>query len=287
MGIFSDIYRSSVVNFLRGNYHRFRGLFLDGSSGLLIPPQNSFRLLRLIEKLRPIATEHQLIRVGPDADGGYLVPDDLFGISASYSPGVSDAIGFDLDCAQRGMKVFMADASVNGLPSENPSLAFTKKFLGCWDDQDHTTLDSWVNATKAEAGTGDLLLQMDIEGSEYQVLSSVTDEVLSRFRIIVIEFHMLDNLWNRGFLALVEPIFNRLLRSHYCVHLHPNNCCGSIVRCGIEIPRIMEFTFILKDRVASPHNLQHNFPHPLDVENTTKSPLVLPECWWNPAFRIN
>ena len=53
---------------------------------------------------------------------------------------VGDAIGFDLDCAQRGMKVFMADASVNGLPSENPSLAFTKKFLGCWDDQDNTTL---------------------------------------------------------------------------------------------------------------------------------------------------
>lgn len=126
---------------------------------------------------------------------------------------------------------------------------------------------------------------MNIEGSEYQVLARVSDALLSRFRIIVIEFQYLDHLWNQGFFYLVAPIFNRLLRSHYCLHIHPNNCCGSIVRGGLEIPRIMEFTFLRKDRVTAPQPLPHQFPHHLDVENTARPPLVLPQCWWNASLQ--
>ena len=36
---------------------------------------------------------------------------------------------------------------------------------------------------------GDLLLQMDIEGAEWLALAQVSDRVLSRFRIIVLELH--------------------------------------------------------------------------------------------------
>ena len=182
------------------------------------------------------------------------------------------------------MKVFLADASVDELPVEHPGLSFTKKFLACWEDDTHTTLDAWVDSTQTDDRKADLMLQMDIEGAEYQVLASVSDALLSRFRIIIIEFHHLDHLWNQGFLYLVAPIFKRLLRSHYCVHLHPNNCCGSIVRGGLEIPRIMEFTFLRKDRVSAAASPLHRFPHPLDVDNTSRPQLVLPECWWKPTL---
>lgn len=258
---------------------------MDAAPGLTIPSQTSWKVLRLIEKLRPITTEHQLIRIGPEADGGYLVPDDLSGIAACYSPGVSDTIAFDLECAQRGIKVFLADASVDGLPVDNRSLSFTKKFLACWEDETHITLDAWVDSTQQAGDKTDLMLQMDIEGAEYLVLANASDALLSRFRIIIIEFHHLDHLWNQGFLYLVAPIFNRLLRSHCCVHLHPNNCSGSLVRGGLEIPREMEFTFLRKDRVSAIKAAANHFPHPLDADNTPRPQLVLPECWWNASFQ--
>jgi hypothetical protein len=260
-------------------------LRFDAPQWLLIPPESLGRLLQLITRLSPILTEHALIRIGPDGDGGYLVPDDLSDIVACYSPGVSTTIGFDLECAKRGMKVFLADASVDGPPVEHPGVFFTKKFLSCWEDSTHTTLDDWVLSTQSVNEDGDLLLQMDIEGSEYQALGRMSDALLSRFRIIVIEFHDLDQLWNKGFLLLVEPLFDKLLKGHYCVHLHPNNCCGSVARNGIEIPRVMEFTFIRKDRVFTLGPPPAGFPHHLDADNTPGPTLVLPECWWNPAVQ--
>jgi hypothetical protein len=182
------------------------------------------------------------------------------------------------------MNVFLADASVDGLPVEHPKLFFTKRFLGSVKDDTYTTLDDWVESTQIATGNEDLLLQMDIEGAEYQVLGRISDALLSRFRILVIEFHDLDQLWNKGFLMLVEPLFNKLLRGHYCVHLHPNNCCGSITRGGLEIPRVMEFTFLRKDRVSALGGSTHGYPHHLDADNTPGPTLVLPECWWDQEF---
>ena len=283
MSMWNRFYQSSFLNQCRGIYHQIACNF-DAPQGLTLPSKEPWRLLKLIEKLRPINTEHQLIRIGPDGDGGYLVPNDLTGISSCYSPGVSTTIGFDLACAERGMQVFLADASVAGLPLEHPNLFFTKRFLACWEDETHTTLDAWVRSTQNIENSGDLMLQMDIEGAEYHVLCNISDSLLERFRILIIEFHNLDQLWNRGFLSLVAPIFSRILKTHYCVHLHPNNCCGSIVRGGLEIPRVMEFTFLRKDRVSSPLPIFHGYPHPLDIENTPRPPLILPPCWWNPAF---
>lgn len=272
------ILHSPYLNRLRGLYHRLQDHF-GLARGLVMSTESSGCIRNLVESLRPVQVEYPLIRIGPDGDGGYLVPDDLSGIHACYSPGVSSTIGFDLDCAARGMKVFLADASVEGLPQEHPSLAFTKKFLSCWQDDAHFTIDDWVRSTLSEGIDYDLMLQMDIEGGEYQALSSMSDALLSRFRILVIEFHFLDHLWNPGFFFLVQPIFARILKSHYCVHLHPNNCCGYFARGGIEIPRIMEFTFLRKDRVATPLCASSGYPHPNDFDNTSSLPLVLPQCW--------
>ena len=68
----------------------------------------------LIAELRPVPCGREPIRLGPPGDGGYLVPDDLAGIGSCFSPGVDRECRFELDCAARGMRVFMADASVAG-----------------------------------------------------------------------------------------------------------------------------------------------------------------------------
>jgi hypothetical protein len=71
----------------------------------------------LIISLYPIKTEHELVRLGPLGDGGYLLPDDLNNISALFSPGVDQISEFEKHCLDFNMKIFMADKSV-----EKPNL---------------------------------------------------------------------------------------------------------------------------------------------------------------------
>lgn len=118
-------------------------------------------LRSLIRKLRPVQTEKNLIRLGPHGDGGYLVPDDLEGIEACFSPGVSTVSGFESDCAERGMRVFLADKSVDRPPDDHTLFHFTKRFIGAFSNEDFMTMDDWVSSSLPETDS-DLLLQVDI-----------------------------------------------------------------------------------------------------------------------------
>lgn len=236
------------------------------------------QIISLIHALRPQAVGLTLKRIGPRGDGGYLVPDDLEGISACYSPGVADISGFEKDCARLGLDVYLADHSVDGPAQSDPRFQFTKRFVGARTNEEFMTLDDWVDAT-APPGSGDLLLQIDIEGYEYETFLALSGQLTSRFRIIVAEFHRLDQLWSEPFFYLASAAFRKLLETHVCVHAHPNNCCGSVAIKGISIPRIMEFTFLRKDRIRSRAGALV-FPHPLDCDNTGNASLPLPEIWF-------
>ena len=140
------------------------------------------------------------------------------------------------------------------------------------------TLDDW-HAAKLPGDRSELLLQMDIEGGEYETLLAASPALLAQFRIMVVEFHWLAELWGEAFFAVASRAFRKLLQTHSVVHIHPNNCCGSVTSEGIEIPRIAEFTLLRNDRVRT-RTLRTNFPHPLDRPNVAKAPLDLPECWY-------
>jgi hypothetical protein len=237
-------------------------------------------LQSLLNKLRPIACDKELIRLGPTEDGGYLVPDDLAGIEAAFSPGVAFCSGFEKDCADRGIKTFLADGSVEK-PSESHELfQFTKKHIGILTNVFSMTIDDWVRASLPDS-QGDLLLQMDIEGAEYEVIMGASDKLLERFRIIVVEFHSLNELWNKPFFQLASSVFEKLLQTHTCLHNHPNNFSGSVRIGGIELPEVTELTFLRKDRIRN-SSFVKVFPQPLDNDNTQKNPpLPLPKCWYN------
>jgi hypothetical protein len=234
-------------------------------------------LRRLVDRLRPRRFYKGLIRLGPPGDGGYLVPDDLDGIEACFSPGVADNSGFERDCADRGMRVFMADYSVDGPAEAHDLFEFRKKYLGVVHDDRYMTLDAWVGSTMERPG-GDLLLQIDIEGAEYEVLLGASEALMQRFRIIVAEFHQLHLLGSQPFFRIASLCFEKLLQTHTCVHIHPNNYRSAEIVRGLEIPPFTEFTFLRNDRLSESGYVD-SFPHPLDSDNTDNAPLVLPR-WW-------
>jgi hypothetical protein len=233
----------------------------------------------LIHKLRPLDCGYDLIRIGSNGDGGYLIPDDLKGIEYCFSPGVSAIADFESQLADRGIKSFLADYSVDRPPILRPEFIFDKKYLGTSNGDKFITLSSWKNKYLPDY-RGDLLLQMDIEGFEYEVILSTPDALLDQFRIIVIEFHSLHKLFDPFAFKLISSTFDKLLNSFHVAHIHPNNFPGIFRRGNLVVPRDMEFTFLNKNRVQSPKP-QVEFPHPLDRDNVPKRSLALPKCWFS------
>jgi hypothetical protein len=256
------------------------GVRLAGGLGMHAAPRTQLGPLKdLLKALRPLDPGVELVRIGPDADGGYLVPDDLDGIAYAFSPGVSTESGFEAELAERGMRVFLADYSVAGPAVPHPRFIFDKRFVGCLTDERYITLDDW-HAAKLGSDGAELLLQMDIEGAEYETLLAASPSLLTKFRIMVVEFHWLPQLWNEPFFAVAARVFYKLLGTHAVVHIHPNNCCGSVKSAGLEIPRIAEFTLLRRDRLRGT-SYRTAFPHPLDRPNVAKPPLNLPLCWYS------
>lgn len=252
---------------------------LSGHQVWLEPASNPDDVRQFIHQLAPVAIAQPLIRLGGDDDGGYLAPDDLDGIHAVVSPGVSTEVSFDLSMAERGMDIYMADASVEGPPISHPRFHFQKKFLDVFDDANNIRLDS-LSAYMAPEHSGDRLLQMDIEGAEYRVLLDGSDGVLNSFRIMLIEFHQLDRMYGDFAFRMIRATFQKLLRTHTIVHIHPNNICPPRIRGDIAIPPVMEFTFYRKDRAQIEHDRKPEFPNPLDRDNITHAlGYELPDCW--------
>ena len=245
----------------------------------LVQQTDTSRIYDLLKQLYPLSGDKPLVRLGAKGNGGYLVPDDFQGIEACFSPGVSTFSTFEKECADMGMHVFLADASVEQ-PVELDELLFSfiQKYVGVTSNEDFITLDDWVSLSLSEHNS-DLILQMDIEGYEYEVILGVSDKLMKRFRIIVIEFHSLHQLLNRPFFDLASRVFEKILQSHECVHIHPNNCCGSLNVKSLEIPRVMEFTFLRKDRIDN-YAFAKDFPHTLDFDCTNAPSLILPKCWY-------
>jgi len=244
----------------------------------LHPSVGDAKLLELIRTLRPRCCPVPLIRIGGDADGGYLVPDDLGGIEYCFSPGVNVTADFENALAERGIRSFLADFSVTSPPIMRPEFVFDRKYIGADDDETFMTLGSWKQKYLPGYG-GEMILQMDIEGGEYEVLLSTPVALLARFRVIVLELHHLQRLFDPFAFSIMQACFQKLLRGFYVVHSHPNNCSGVVARRGIEIPDVMEMTLYSRARGA-PGAYRDDFPHPLDVENCEgRPPLILPACW--------
>lgn len=239
-------------------------------------------LAELIGRLRPFETNHPLVRIGGERDGGYLLPDDLEGVEHCFSPGVSTTATFEEALLDRGIRSFLADASVEGPPATLRDYVFDKRFLGTVEDETFITLSGWLES-RAPLANRDLLLQMDIEGAEYGVLLETPREVLKRFRIMVIEFHFLDQLLNHSVFPLLRDAFLKALRDFTVVHIHPNNYRGASRRGSCTVPDLLEFTFLRNDRVAG-RRPARTFPHPLDRKNVAgRDDLALPACWYAPG----
>ena len=255
-------------------------------------------LRHFIKSLSPKAVGYDLTRIGRNRDGGYLAPDDLEGIQACFSPGGGRSTFEETLAVRYGIKSFIAEKDEIEMTQVARMKRFIRqlrkhktfclslnfdienKYIGVENNLTTIRLHDWMRKKVQLDSIGDLILQMDIEGDEMDILMDTSPEALKKFRIMVIEFHLMM-LYDLSVFSRFKGVFNKILSDFCVVHIHPNNGTAIHFYQGIEIPLTMEFTFIRKDRVL-PDNRKLVFPHKLDCRNNPNVPdLVLPEIWQN------
>ena len=248
-----------------------------------VTPSSRAAVREFLTLLTPWDSGIPLVRVGGDGDGGYLLPDDLSDIASLFSPGVSHKWDFEKHVAyEYGITSYMIDGSVDAPANLTSMQNFQRLWLGPKSRGDVISLADWVAAERPDAD-GDLLLQMDIEGSEYQVLAKTPLETLRRFRIVVVEFHGLDWMNISPVLKYrIMPALRKVAVDFEVVHVHPNNCCGVTLVNGTPVPKVLEVTYLRRDRMRQ-NNVRAHLPNHLDRDCVPGlPPLNLPSMWPTP-----
>ena len=218
-------------------------------------------------RLRPIITQYPLVRLGNLGDGGYLVPDDLQVVEACFSAGCDLKWSFERDLFEKYKIISNIIDEESKRPADLPSVfSYTPAFLGIKNSPETIKFSDWVNNLKRNQN-GNLMLQMDIEGSEWKLILEIPEDVLINFSILVIEFHNSENFRiARLFDGTYRPAIEKILRYFEPVHIHGNNNCGTVDFGNFQFPQVFEMTFLRKDRIVSSEGYCE-LPNPLDSKN--------------------
>ena len=258
----------NIINFVSLNFFNY----------VFYPIIKYEKVINLIEKIKPKDLGYDLIRIGPNGDGGYLVPNILDQIDECFSPGVGLISGFEEYLCNKNIKVFMADNAVEKPNINSKNYDFIKKNIGSFNNEKFMTLDSWID--KKSQSDKNLLLQMDIEGHEYNSISSLTEKNLSKFNVLIIEFHFFEQIVTTSGYNKMTDVFLKLLKYFDVAHIHPNNCCGYYRIKDLLIPSTLEITFL--NKALTKHKKKINqLPHPFDYKNVERNKdIFLNEKWY-------
>ena len=228
-----------------------------------------------------------LVRIGRDNDGGYLVSkSDIEKSDVLIGLGINDDWSFERDFKKiKNVEVFAYDASVSQkyffkqfIKSlkrfNNPKIAFGKlktilsyrhffsksknhhiqKFVGLeTDDKNHCTFEQVLDDVTYD----NIFLKIDIEGSEYRFLNDIIANE-ERITGMVLELHDCD--------IHLKEIKNFIKKfSLKLVHVHANNCAP--IRASDGLPLVLELSFSKNCEKFCTLSL----PHKLDMPNSKRS----------------
>lgn len=220
------------------------------------------------------------VRVGDaNGSGGYIMLDDVRNKDIFYSFGISTDVTWDSWPAERWNKpVYMYDHTIDRLPYEHNNFRWER--IGICGENDigkNKNLKSLSELLKVNGhcDNEDMILKMDVEGAEWDVLSTFPADELDRFDQITLEMHWFLDLNNRG--KIIESLKN-LNKYHQIVHIHGNCFSLSIPMDGYNMPNIMEATYVRK-RNREFVKSERFFPTPLDRKNDWSYPEIMMGFW--------
>ncbi len=234
---------------------------------------NQSEILNLLKALRMNDCKFPKIRVGSNGDGGYVLPSDFDKIEQLLSIGIGNEDSFDRYFAERGVKVYQYDHTIDDTPSQHSNYQFNKIAWAENDSVGERTLETMVKLAGIN-NTTNALLKFDTEGAEWDCFQKIDVEILKHFKIIVCELHGLNSIGNLNHRNKVKNLLDKLTLNHTTVHIHANNCCGITLVEGVPIPAVLEVTLLRNDRSKFVES-NSRIPSSLDYPSMTDRPDII------------
>lgn len=238
-------------------------------------------LLNFLKKIEPIETGRPLTRFGNNFDGGYLIPNDLNDLSKCFTLGVGNDISFEDDLLKKGISAYFADGNVDCLPMQSQNFSFIKKNISITNSDKYISINDFIKNVLKNSSE-DFILKIDIEGAEYRNIVHLEENLLIQARILVIEFHYMQRMLSGLYFSnVIEPTFEKILKTHSVVHIHPNNDSGFYIYDKKKIFKTLEITFLRNDRIIQKQK-KLQYSSQLDrPTNPKKKELIIPENYFN------
>lgn len=184
------------------------------------------------------------IRVGGSGDGGYVqLHGNAPNSNVALSFGVCYHSPWDYEMAQKGYKVLQFDGSIQKAPEDHPNLVFCPKYVvgRRMHAENEITVQEILDTLP---GQNDIILQMDVEGSEWEIFESLTAEEMNRFSQIIVEFHKLTVAKD---MPRFQAVFDKICSTHVPVHFHYNNDGPIFGFNDFLVSSLWEVSFARKD----------------------------------------
>ena len=167
-----------------------RQLYQGAEKCLMKYPDDEFCLYHFLCPKEVIGKTR--ILMGVKKDGCYVMLNDFDNIKIAYSIGIKDSVQFDKALADKGIDIYMYDHTINNLPYENEKFHWKKIGIGGNYERIHMnniqTLEEMLT-TNGHLDEKNMILKIDVEGAEWNSLKEVPEDLLIRFKYILIEYH--------------------------------------------------------------------------------------------------
>lgn len=175
------------------------------------------------------------------SDGSYPVPRSLNDTFVCLSAGVGPTSIFEEDLANTfNIRSYMIDGSVEKPPLINDNFYFEKLFLTDIDTENTIKVGTWIKPHNK------IILQIDIEGWEYSVLSDINTQFVSKVSVLIVEFHYLETFLCSSRFATLDKIFSMLHEKYWLVYCRHNPTCPRFIVNEHTIPNTAEVVFLNK-----------------------------------------
>lgn len=224
------------------------------------------RIVSLTRLLRPQrAVGESKVRLGRDGDGGYISLDTGTRVTHALSLGIEQDDSWDIDCANRGIRVYQYDYSIDQAPHQHELTEFHKKKIGPRKTESEETIASILEA-HALTEDASVLLKVDIEGSEWDVFDATPVEALKKFDQIIGEFHYFGAISDAAWYERARRVLEKLNAVFGVVHVHGNNHGPFVFPANVPIPHVLEITFANRERYRL-EDSDETFPTGIDMPN--------------------
>jgi len=217
---------------------------LPFEGGVAWNPDLQERARSLLALISPVSLEGiGKVRLGGEADGGYVLPQDWGRVGGMLSLGIGPENSFDLASVAAGIEVQAYDFSISSLPQSHPAIHWHREKITA-EDRPHRGEISLAGALGRFSKAGLLGVKMDIEGYEYPALLACPSEPLERILFLTGEFHGFASAIVSGLTRPMEETFQKLQQLFAVIHVHANNQSGCRLCGGILVPQNLELTWV-------------------------------------------